>query len=127
MGVSLKAHVAPVVEHLDMQWCLFLVVAQPWQGAGLFCTTSALALPYKLFFNPSLEMLWQCAEDLQACRLQCWLRQKQAMLAGRAPGVAASNCKKIPPCLVHGWMLTSACSLLSLTDWPSAPPSGQPC
>lgn len=73
MGVFFDAHIAVSAEHVGMELHLYLVVAQPWQGPGLPCTISALALPYLMLpvkdpRHYSMDMLWQCAEDLQACR-----------------------------------------------------------
>ena len=55
MGVSCVANVASVTVHLDMQLCVFLVVAQPWQGPRLPCSTSALAFPYTLLHFKHLK------------------------------------------------------------------------
>ena len=68
-------------------------------------------------------MLWWCANDLQACRLQCWLRQKQVMLAGKALDCSLTLQKF--PALSCTWMLTSACNLLAdrlaicASEWPA--------
>lgn len=100
-----------------MELHLFLVVAQPWQGPGLPCTISALALPYLMLpvkdpRHYSMDMLWQCPEDLKACRFavlaapeskSCW----QAGLKNYSPtsqNFPAMSCTR---------MLTSACSLLA--------------